>query len=196
MVWEHGCVRAAKVTCNECSSSPSREKKSCCRRRRLERKNGPTSCGNNSSHCGRKKKNLEFFYRRRPLKIRGNDVRAVIAFDFFITRSCFLYRYYSFQSGLERRGSNSHGKVYWRCYFNAVSCFWSTKHPRTHPPPQKEKRKREKSFFLPLCMCATLSPFHFTPQLFLYTRFGGGFQPTRRVTLSFHAAGNQRPWEF
>lgn len=25
-------------------------------------------------------------------------------------------------SGLERRG-NSHGKVYWRCYFNAVSCF-------------------------------------------------------------------------
>jgi len=26
------------------------------------------------------------------------------------------------QGGLERRG-NSHGKVYWRCYFNAVSCF-------------------------------------------------------------------------
>jgi len=24
--------------------------------------------------------------------------------------------------GLERRGK-SHGKVYWRCYFNAVSCF-------------------------------------------------------------------------
>ncbi|KAK7600958.1 hypothetical protein V9T40_008399 [Parthenolecanium corni] len=51
----------------------------------------------------------------------GKDVKMKSFYpEFGIINNCIYV--FDFQSSLQRRGQEK-GKVYWRCYFNAVTCF-------------------------------------------------------------------------